>query len=206
MVHVLAAHGPESRDDESGGTPGLGRPAAWPGAHYRLRHFGRGIIHALGDVANEAARARDFIDGLASASSQPAQRSAIGTEGIANGRSSAAAGSIRDPALVAKRSIRSHGRAVKPGFVVELACLHVEGNGNESGITLRIARRAPAPPAAEVGCDAVIGQNEDRPSAAITVVAVAILACRQSKKSNYQKARTANHNSPRFPALLLSPT
>ena len=73
MVHVLAAHGTEAGDYESGGTLGAGRMASSTGAHDGLGQLTSGIVETLSDFANGTALAGGFIDGCATAATQAAQ-------------------------------------------------------------------------------------------------------------------------------------
>jgi hypothetical protein len=170
VVHVFTAHGAETGGDAAGGALSFAGVSSRLRAHDRLGQFDPGIVIALRDLPHEGAFAGGFVDGGAGASAQADQRATVGTTRIKHRAPAGAAGSGGHSPLVAERSIRTHGSAVEPRGVIELAGLHVEADGDEARIAERVGRRPSAGAAAEIARDAFVRQDED--GAVLVMIAV----------------------------------
>jgi hypothetical protein len=205
VVHVLAAHGAEAGDDTASGTLTLGKPSARPRTHDGLSHLGSGIVVTLRDVAHQAAFADGLINGSASPPAKAAQRETVGTTCIGDWPPAWAAGSTGHSAFVSERSVGTHGSAVEPRLVIELAGLHVKPNRNKTRITECIRGRSSAGTAAEVPRRALVRQNENRSveaAVAATIViaipiAVLILRVSQRSQSDHNQNREDRRDSRR---------
>jgi hypothetical protein len=100
VVHVLAAHGTEAGDYESGGTLGAGGVASSTGAHDGLGQLASGIVEALCDFAYGTALAGGFIDGSATATAQATQSEAGRTGGVGYGTAARSSGARGHAALL----------------------------------------------------------------------------------------------------------